>query len=123
MIVKHAKNIAAILCPLLMLLVLAYGYFWHDWKPTFGSQSGYLQKLSKKGFICKTWEGEMAAENGPEGEQKKFLFSIRDDEVAQQVHAGIGMPVHLEFQIHKGVTYFGCLGDTIYMVTKVVRRP
>ena len=118
---KKAKNILAFLCLLAIVFSVGYAYLWLDWNPVFSYQEGYLQKLSKKGFICKTWEGELVVE--PDlGIKRKFQFSIRDDDVARKVQEHLGSPVHLEYQIHHGITFFGCLGDTLNFATGVTRK-
>lgn len=119
---KKAKNILALFFLLAIIFLVAYAYLWFDWNPSFSYQEGYLQKLSKKGFACKTWEGELVME--PEfGTQRKFQFSVRDEDIAKKVQENIGMPVHLEYQIHHGITFFGCIGDTLNFVTGISRKP
>ncbi len=60
------------------------GFSWltMHWSYSSGERAGYVQKLSKKGWVCKTWEGEMAIVTMPGTVSEKFLFTIRDDSVA-----------------------------------------
>src|SRR3569832_846139 len=83
-----------------------------------GDRVGYVQKLSKKGWLCRTWEGEMALSNVPGQMPDKFLFTIRDDAVAQQVQRVEGERVSLMYEQHRFVP-FSCFGETEYFVTGV----
>ena len=44
-----------------------------------GERAGWVQKFSNKGWICKTWEGELAMVSMPGVAPEKFLFTIRDN--------------------------------------------
>ena len=83
-----------------------------------GDRTGYVQKLSKKGWVCPTWEGEMALSNVPGQMPEKFYFSIRDDAVAQQVQRVEGERVSLMYEQHRFVPC-SCFGETEYFVTGV----
>jgi hypothetical protein len=43
------------------LLLAGYTELMLRWSYSTGERAGYVQKLSKKGWICKTWEGEVAS--------------------------------------------------------------
>jgi hypothetical protein len=81
-----------------------------------GERAGYLQKLSHKGWICKTWEGELALQNFPGSTPQIFNFSVRSDAVAAQLQALEGEKVTLMYDQHKGVPS-SCFGETEYFVT------
>jgi hypothetical protein len=83
-----------------------------------GDRTGYVQKLSRKGWVCPTWEGEMAMSNVPGQMPEKFYFSIRDDAVAEQVQRVEGQRVALTYEQHRGVPS-SCFGETEYFVTRV----
>ena len=83
-----------------------------------GDRVGYLQKLSKKGWICSTWEGELAMATMPGVVPEVFSFSIRDEKVAAQVNALQGKRVALEYAQKKGVPT-KCFGESEYFVTGV----
>ena len=74
-----------------------------------GYRTGYIQKLSKKGWLCKTWEGELAMVSMPGTMSEKFYFTVRDDAVAQHVNQTLGQKVSLNYEQHKGLptTCFG----------------
>ena len=83
-----------------------------------GERSGYVQKLSKKGWVCKTWEGELAMISMPGTAPQIFAFSVRSDAVAEKINRSIGKRVALVYEQHKGVPS-KCFGETEYFVTDV----
>ena len=83
-----------------------------------GESVGYVQKISYKGWVCKTWEGEQVrALAVMPAIPEKFAFTVRDTEVADQINASIGKKVVLQYEQHKGLP--SCFGDTEHFVTKV----
>ncbi|MYM26193.1 hypothetical protein GTP46_26545 [Duganella sp. FT135W] len=87
-----------------------------------GERAGYLQKFSSRGWVCKTWEGEILLTSMPGAIPEKFQFSVRDDKVAADLTAATGKRVVLTYAQHKGVPT-QCFGETEYYVTKVVTQP
>jgi hypothetical protein len=83
-----------------------------------GERAGYVQKFSKKGWICKTWEGELAMVNIPGTMPEIFRFSVRDDAVAREIEQDMGRRVSLTYEQHRGVPT-SCFGETEYYVTNV----
>jgi hypothetical protein len=83
-----------------------------------GQRVGYVQKLSDKGWLCRTWEGELAMSNVPGSMPEKFYFSVRDDAIAKQIEAKEGSRVALSYEQHRGVPTT-CFGETQYWVTGV----
>ena len=81
-----------------------------------GERAGYVQKFSHKGWICKTWEGELAMVNLPGALPEIFRFSVRDDAVAARVNQSLGRRVRLHYEQHKGLPT-SCFGETEYFVT------
>lgn len=109
-----------LLLALVLLCVLAALFFWAalSWSYSSGERAGWVQKLSNKGWVCKTWEGELAMVTMPGAIPEKFVFSVRSDEVAAQINKSLGKRVALVYQQHIGVPT-GCFGDTSYYVTGV----
>jgi hypothetical protein len=105
---------AGILIVLLFVFIL---YIWLalTWSFSKGERVGYIQKLSQSGWICKTWEGEMAMVTMPGAIPDKFLFSIRDDKVADHINQLAGKRVALVYEQHKGLPT-SCFGDTEYFI-------
>src|SRR2546426_7342194 len=85
---------------------------------TLFRSAGYVQKFSKKGWICKTWEGELAMVALPGAMPEMFYFTVRHDSVAALVNAALGRRVALAYEQHKGLPT-RCFGETEYFVTSV----
>ena len=102
------------------LLAVLAGFSWLTlhWSYADGERAGYVQKFSRKGWLCKTWEGEMAMVTMPGTVAEKFLFTVRDDAVAQKLNAAVGKRMALHYEQHKWVPS-SCFGDTEYFVTDV----
>ena len=83
-----------------------------------GERAGYVQKISKKGWICKTWEGELAMTTFPGTAPQIFTFTVPDDAVAKKVEDAAGQRVALSYEQHKGVPS-SCFGETEYFITSV----
>ena len=94
-------------------LTLSYTY-------SSGERSGYVQKLSRKGWVCKTWEGELAMANLPGAMPQIFLFSVRRDSVAEAINRAMakGGRVVLTYREHRGVPT-NCFGETDHYVDGV----
>ena len=110
-----------LLLVLLAVLVLAL-YTWAAWSFTYasGERAGYVQKFSRKGWLCKTWEGELAMANLPGAMPQIFLFTVRDGAVAEEINRNMGERVTLHYEQHRGLPT-SCFGDTSYFVTEVRR--
>ena len=89
-----------------------------NWSYSAGERAGFLQKISDKGWICKTWEGELSLVALPGAAPEKFLFTVRNAEVAKQVNAAVGKRVALTYEQHKGLPT-SCFGETDYFVIAV----
>jgi hypothetical protein len=81
-----------------------------------GERTGFLTKLSKKGWLCKTWEGELQVVAMPGTMPEMFYFTVREDDVARAVMQMQGQRVSLDYEQHRGVP-FSCFGETEYFVT------
>ena len=106
---------------LLLLALLAAAYFalLLNWSYSSGERAGWIQKLSDKGWICKTWEGELALVSLPGSSTvEKFQFTVRDDQVAAEIAKVMGRRVTLHYEEKVGLPT-SCFGDTRHFVTKV----
>ncbi len=118
---KNGKNKASWKLQLVgIVLVPIIGFIFYTWVTltwsfSRGERAGYIQKLSQSGWVCKTWEGEMAMVTMPGAIPDKFLFSIRDDEVAKRINKLAGKRVVLVYEQHKGIPT-SCFGDTQYFI-------
>lgn len=109
-------------CFMVLFLMMAgfAGYTWVtlNWSFSRGERAGYVQKFSNKGWICKTWEGELQMIPVPGAIPDKFLFSVRDDAIARKINDYMGKKVTLHYEQHKGVPT-NCFGETEYFVTEI----
>ena len=83
-----------------------------------GIRTGIIQKLSHKGWVCKTWEGEMAMTPLPGVAPVLFNFTVRSDSIANEITRLSGKQVTLTYAEHKGVPS-SCFGETGYYVEGV----
>jgi hypothetical protein len=95
-------------------------YFWLalSWSYSTGERAGWVQKLSKKGWICKTWEGELSMISMPGTVPEKFPFTVRDETVADRINQVMGKRVTLHYEEKVGLPT-SCFGETRYYVTRV----
>ena len=114
---KVLKTLTILLVSAIALFSL-YVYMALNWSYSSGERAGFLQKVSHKGWICKTWEGELSLVAMPGSAPEKFLFTVRDEVVAQKVSAAAGKRVTLNYEQHKGLPS-SCFGDTEYFVIDV----
>ena len=104
---------------LLGLLVTAYFYIALHWSYSSGERAGWIQKLSDKGWVCKTWEGELALVSIPgTSSVEKFAFTVRDPEVAASLTRVMGKRVTVHYEQKVGLPT-SCFGETRYYVTAV----
>ncbi len=103
---------------LVSAIFAAYTWVALHWSYSEGERAGFMQKLSKKGWVCKTWEGELSLVALPGAAPEKFLFTVRDDEVAAKINQQVGQRVALTYEQHIGLPTT-CFGDTEYFVTSV----
>jgi hypothetical protein len=105
---------------LIMPIALISLYTWAvlSWSYSSGERAGYVQKLSQKGFICKTYEGELILVSMPGTQAEKFFFSVRDPNIATLINETVGKRVRLTYKQHIGVPT-SCFGETQYFVTDV----
>jgi hypothetical protein len=114
---KHKLAIAGVLVAPVVLFGL-YTWLAISWSYSSGERAGYVQKFSKKGWICKTWEGELAMVNIPGAMSEKFFFTVRDDSIAALINAAMGKQVSLTYEQHLGIPTT-CFGETQYYVVNV----
>ena len=100
------------------LLFSAYLGFVLNWSYSDGERAGYLQKFSRKGWLCKTYEGEMAMTTVPGVAPVLWTFTVRDGALAAQLSTLMGKRVSLTYDEHRGIPTT-CFGDTAYFANKV----
>ncbi len=120
MLVKLAKFFKVFIWALLIPILLFALYTWAalTWVYSSGERAGYVQKLSEKGWVCKTFEGELVLVSMPGTQAEKFYFTVRDKNVAKRINETVGKRVRLIYEEHKGVPT-DCFGETGYFVHDV----
>ena len=114
-------RVGSILGVTLLALLLLFGlYVWGalSWPYSEGERAGILQKFSSKGWICKTYEGELAISIVPGVTPTIWYFSVRDESVMPHLNAALGKRVVLHYREHRGLPT-NCFGETSYFVTGV----
>jgi len=103
----------------IIALFMAYYAFIYFVTYSEGTRSGELIKISNKGVIVKTWEGEIS--QGISGAQI-FTFSVldKDQEVITKLQDYQGQYVKLNY-VERYATFFW-MGDTKYFITKVTKE-
>ena len=89
-----------------------------SWSYSDGERTGYLQKFSHKGWICKTYEGELAMSTVPGVAPVIWSFTVRDAAVATRINVLAGQRVVLHYEEHRGLPT-SCFGDTAYFVDRI----
>jgi hypothetical protein len=112
----RAILVGIVLTPVLLFAVFTVVAV--NWSYSEGERAGTLQKLSRKGWLCKTWEGELMQPTAPGVAPTIWHFTIRGAETARKVEAGLGLRIVLRYREHKGVPTT-CFGDTRYWVDSV----
>lgn len=115
-----SKALRYIIIFLLAVVLLAGGWLWLtlSWSYSQGERAGYVQKLSKKGWLCKTWEGEIAMVTMPGAIPDKFEFTVHNEAVAEKINQLAGKRVVLEYKQHKFIPST-CFGETEYFIEDV----
>lgn len=112
--------------PLVVASLLFAAYIWLAFQYTYsdGERAGFVQKLSRKGWLCKTWEGELALVAVPGSMPEKFFFTVRDDALAIKLNSQMGQRVAVTYDQHKGLPGT-CFGETEYFLrdSRAVTNP
>ena len=110
-LVAAVLGIPAVALTLWTVIAMAYTY-------SSGDRTGYIQKFSEKGWLCKTYEGEIAMVNLPGTIANTFQFTVRDDSIANLITKSQGQRVAITYEQHKGIPT-SCFGETDYFVNGV----
>jgi hypothetical protein len=112
------KRIGFFLILGMVLLVGLYLTAVFEWSYSSGERAGWVQKFSRKGWVCKTWEGEIAMVTLPGSAPEMFPFTVRDAAVAAQISQSVGQRVTLHYEQHRGLPG-DCFGETEYWVDSI----
>jgi hypothetical protein len=114
-----ARSVRKALLIVLALTAIGAGiwtWFSLSWSYSEGERAGVLQKFSKKGWICKTYEGELALYVVGGVAPQIWHFSTRDAAVAEQLFKAVGQQVQLHYTEHRGIPT-SCFAETPYFAT------
>ena len=116
---RHWGLIALLIVLLVPALVFgAWSWITLSYSYSKGERAGYVQKFSQKGWLCKTWEGELAMVNLPGAMTEIFRFSVRNDSIANLLEKNVGKRVSVSYEQHRGVPS-SCFAETEYYITNV----
>lgn len=124
MLKTQNSRLRGFILPLLFILVagavLAVGYGFAVWNYSYseGERAGVVQKFSKKGWVCKTWEGELNMVVLPGGLPEKFFFTVWDDAAAANINRNVGKRVTLHYVEKVGLPTT-CFGETRHYVNRL----
>ena len=118
------RSITILLSTIVALVVVfgLYTWFTLTWSYSEGTRAGYLQKFSKKGWLCKTWEGEILLSSMPGAIPERFEFTVRDEALVQKLQSTMGQRVEIGYEQHRGIPT-SCFGETEYFVKAVNTGP
>lgn len=106
---------------LLVVLLIGGGWAWFALSADYsdGSRVGTVRKISRKGVVFKTWEGELDLTNYARASSDDAIwkFSVEDDQVARKIEELQGSRVRLQYE--EKYYQFDWRGETNYFVTKV----
>ena len=120
MFAKLAKLLKYSLWLLIIPIALFALYTWATltWVYSSGERAGYVQKLSQKGYVCKTYEGELVLVSMPGTQAEKFFFTVRNAAIAKRINETVGKRVRLIYEEHVGIPT-SCFGETGFFVQDV----
>ncbi len=102
--------------------LIAYGlfvYLMYRWSYSDGERAGTLQRFAHKGWLCKTYEGELALYVVGGMAPQLWYFSVRDEAVAKQLAELVGKTVRVHYAEHRMLPT-NCFGDTRFFAESAV---
>jgi hypothetical protein len=105
MLGKLAKFFKILVLAIIIPIALFALYTWAalSWVYSTGERAGYVQKFSEKGYVCKTYEGELVLVSMPGTQAEKFLFTVKDKSLVEKINNSLGKRVRLTYEEHKGI--------------------
>lgn len=110
---RHFGRLTIIIVAILILLPVLWTWFSLSWAYSEGERAGVLQKFSKKGWFCKTYEGELAQYVVGGVAPQIWHFSTRDEELAKVLSQAVGEQIRLHYTEHRFVPT-NCFAETPY---------
>lgn len=126
--VKKTKSFMRKLFMLLFLGLILAGigyYFYANYTYSEGSRTGYLTKMSKKGMVLKTFEGQLNLGGIQNNEDANIIgniwnFSVLDDRLYYKLEEFEGKKVTLRYKQH--IKALPWQGETNYFVYEVEEK-
>jgi hypothetical protein len=109
-------KVISVIIAVIVVVFAAVAFFSLSYTYSDGERAGYVQKFSRRGWLCKTWEGEMAMVTQPGTVSERFEFTVHDDAVAKILNDNVGKRVAVHYDQHRWIPN-SCFGDTEYFVT------
>ena len=110
---RRIGPIALVLLAIVLIIPLLWTWFTLSWAYSEGERAGVLQKFSKKGWLCKTYEGELALYVVGGVAPQIWHFSTRDADLAKALSQAVGQQIRLNYTEHRGVPT-NCFAETPY---------
>jgi hypothetical protein len=117
---QGAAKLAIVVAVLILALPIVWTWLTLNWSYSEGERAGVLQKFSRKGWLCKTYEGELAQYIVSGVAPQIWYFSVRDEQVVAQMRTVVGSRVQLHYTEHRGIPT-SCFGDTGYYVDGITK--
>lgn len=123
MAISRVKLVTLSSIGVVLLLFFGVGSFYYFGSYSSGDRAGVVIKLSQKGYIFKTWEGEMNL-NDQGNTIEKFEFSVEDDQtkVIEDLKDAALTGERIRISYIERHRTFAWRGDTKYFITEVVRQ-
>ena len=120
MVSKLARLFKILILAIIIPIALFALYTWAalTWVYSTGERAGYVQKFSEKGYVCKTYEGELVLVSMPGTQAEKFTFTVKDIKLVEKINNSLGKRVRITYEEHKGIPG-SCFGETPYFVKNV----
>ena len=120
MVSKLARLFKILILAIIIPIALFALYTWAalTWVYSTGERAGYVQKFSEKGYVCKTYEGELVLVSMPGTQAEKFTFTVKDKALVEKINNSLGKRVRITYEEHKGIPG-SCFGETPYFVKNV----
>ncbi|MBC7983403.1 MAG: hypothetical protein H7Y02_06055 [Candidatus Obscuribacterales bacterium] len=120
--VGRARNIALVLVAIILVVAGLWMWFTLSWSYSEGERAGVLQKFSRKGWVCKTYEGELALYVVGGVSPQIWYFSTRVEALAKKLFSAVGQRVQVHYNEHRGIPT-SCFGETPYFATNFTPVP
>jgi hypothetical protein len=118
--IRRISIVLLVIVALGLIGSVAWSWFTLSYSYSEGERAGVLQKFSKKGWVCKTYEGELALYVVSGVAPQIWYFSTRDDELAKKLYSEVGQKIQVHYKEHRGVPST-CFADTPYFAEGFMR--